>query len=281
MLSTLLLLAFLEFNVPGVGAVEINETGIHVTQPSAAPAGEARGDLSPASSAAPQLASAYRGGRGMSSIIRSILELFGVRTGRGRDDSRSASTPSTVSSPSGSVTTSTTTAPATPTTISPATATPTSTPTITAGVPPIEPPLSYDRMDDWSVSGAAAEPSGTSTASAASEVASGSSTSSADVADFDVDGFVSELLSPAATDRSLNLALPEYSYVQGYAQAGEGAAVIGPVRVVGGLVATGTGQTTTLAQGAMLTTAPDYIERAGGTLRSRYQILEWRELPVR
>lgn len=89
------------------------------------------------------------------------------------------------------------------------------------------------------------------------------------------------LLHPRQAEPSLlTLALPRYSYFQGFVYAAGGAVIAGPVRVLGAVFAGGGGRTSWLLDGAMLTTTPDYLRGPAGQVRSRFRIVEWREVQV-
>lgn len=76
------------------------------------------------------------------------------------------------------------------------------------------------------------------------------------------------------TDTHSRLYIPGYAYFQGAVGSGGGVTVAGPVRVIGGL----TGGSGKLADGAMVTTNPDYLDGRVNPGRNRFRIVEWKEV---
>lgn len=134
------------------------------------------------------------------------------------------------------------------------------------GVPAPKTPLAYDHLGSWDVSGG-------DTPAVRPTVPRSEPASPAE--------YLLALLEPRrAEPYLLNLALPRYSYFQGFVYAAGGAVIAGPVRVLGAVFAAGAGRTSWLMDGAMLTTTPDYLRGPGAAVRSRLEVVEWREVEV-
>lgn len=140
-------------------------------------------------------------------------------------------------------------------------------PPVTDAVPEPQPPVAYDQIPgDWSVSG-------NGPPAIAPTVPKAEPSTPAE--------YILALLHPRQAEPFLlTLALPHYTYFQGFVYAGGGAVIAGPVRVLGGVFAGGGGRTSWLLDGAMLTTTPDYLRPPAAPVRSRFRIVQWREVQV-
>lgn len=76
-------------------------------------------------------------------------------------------------------------------------------------------------------------------------------------------------------DTHSQLYIPGYAYFQGVVGSGGPVTVAGQVRVIGGA----SGSSGKLQNGAMVTTAPDYLEGRVTPSRNRFRVTEWKELP--
>lgn len=79
-----------------------------------------------------------------------------------------------------------------------------------------------------------------------------------------------------ARDTRSQLYIPGYAYVQGAVASGMSGdvTVVGPVRVIGGTTAGGSSK---LEEGAMVTTAPEYLDGRVTPSRHRFQVVQWKE----
>lgn len=88
-----------------------------------------------------------------------------------------------------------------------------------------------------------------------------------------------QLLFKSPYDPRVQLYLPKYSYYQGLVYAARNLQVIGQVRVVGAAMNAGSNSKMLVAQGAMVTTDPDYLKDQLQPPNQRYTILQWKEIP--
>lgn len=79
-------------------------------------------------------------------------------------------------------------------------------------------------------------------------------------------------------DPRLKVYIPAYSYFQGVAYSPQNLQVLGQVRLLGSAMTEGPTSQITLANGAMITTEPDYLADKIKPAQNRYKVLEWKEV---
>lgn len=79
-------------------------------------------------------------------------------------------------------------------------------------------------------------------------------------------------------DPQLQVYVPAYSYFQGVAYSPKNLQVLGQVRLLGAAMTEGPTSQITLANGAMITTEPDYLADKMQPAQRRYKVLEWKEI---